>query len=282
MKKLLTVFMILFLVVGCTTKQKSVEIRQKKLKESVDLKAGFGIHHIEEGYVYDGEPISVDYDYEVEGRDTVFGLMIFVNGVPQKLSNQHAENEVYVFKGKKEDKKTKQVTFVPNTGNKGEKLNMHAFLIADYEVVSSLKDLRNKQHVMSCGTTTLTINKDINNLDIKEKKDYQVLDYTEDLLSLNKEDDYFENNLLIDFPKNKDGTYNKNEEITIKVTGRSDTYRIWILEDLKPSIDYYVSIPMNKSIQFKWLPHQKSKNIKVIAIPLSQELPEESGTLVVK
>ena len=282
MKKLLTVFMILFLVVGCTTKQKSVEIRQKKLKESVDLKAGFRIHHIEEGYVYDGESISVDYDYEVEGRDTVFGLMIFVNGVPQKLSNQHAENEVYVFKGKKEDKKTKQVTFVPNIGNKGEKLNMHAFLIADYEVVSSLKDLKNKQHVMSCGTTTLTINKDINNLDIKEKNDYQVLDYTEDLLSLNKEDDYFENNLLIDFPKNKDGTYNKNEEITIKVTGRSDTYRIWILEDLKPSIDYYVSIPMNKSIQFKWLPHQKSKNIKVIAIPLSQELPEESGTLVVK
>ncbi len=159
---------------------------------------------------------------------------------------------------------------------------MHAFLIADYEVVSSLKDLKNKQHVMSCGTTTLTINKDINNLDIKEKNDYQVLDYTEDLLSLNKEDDYFENNLLIDFPKNKDGTYDKNKEITIKITGKSDTYRIWILEDLKPSIDYYVSIPMNKSIQFKWLPHQKSKNIKVIAIPLSQELPEESGTLVVK
>ena len=269
MKKLLTVFMILFLVVGCTTKQKDSN-------EEVDLKTSFGIHHIEEGYVYDGKPISVDYDYEVEGRNTVFGLMIFINGIPQKVNNK----DVYVFKGKKEDKKTKQVTFVPNIGNKGEKLNMHAFLIADYEVVSSLKDLKNKQHIMSCGTTTLTINKDINNLDIKEKSDYQVLDYTKDLLSLNKEEGYFENNLLIDFPKNKDGTYNKNEEITIKVTGKSDTYRIWILEDLKPSIDYYVSIPMNKSIQFKWPPHQKTKNIKVIAIPLSQELPEESGTLI--
>ena len=37
---------------------------------------------------------------------------------------------------------------------------MHAFLIADYEIVDSLKQLTNKQHMMACGTTFIDIHQD--------------------------------------------------------------------------------------------------------------------------
>lgn len=281
MKKIISAMICLFLLVGCSTKQQNIDIKNNKNKETIDLKVGFGLHDIDKGYSFNGENVDIYYDYEVEGRDSMFGLMIFINGIPQTIESGNQKGLVYTFKGKKNTNITNHVSIRPNTGNKGDHLYMHAFLIADYEIVDSLKYLNNKQHMMACGTTFIEINHDTNKENINTRDDYKLIDYTEDLL---KHDDpnYFDNNLLIQFPNNQNGHFKKNKPITIKMSGISDNYLLWIFEDLKPVTSYYIQLPKSKSAIFTYKPKNNTKNIKAIAIPLSDNLPEESKSLVVK
>ena len=44
----------IFLLVGCSTKQENITIKKNNNQETVDLKVGFGLHHIEDGYSFDG------------------------------------------------------------------------------------------------------------------------------------------------------------------------------------------------------------------------------------
>ena len=92
----------------------------------------------------------------------------------------------------------------------------------------------------------------------------------------------FDNNLLIQFPNNLEGNFKKNKPITIKMSGISDNYILWVLEDLKPVSSYHIELPKNKSAVLSYKPGNKTKNVKAIAIPLSSNLPEESTSLVVK
>ena len=197
--------------------------------------------------------------------------------------SQHEDKEslVYTFKGKKDTNKTEHVSIMPNTGSKGDHLYMHAFLIADYEIVDSLKQLTNKQHMMACGTTFIDIHQDTANNPIDLNNNYDLIDYTSDLLK-HDEEGYFDNNLLIQFPNNLEGNFKKNKPITIKMSGISDDYILWILEDLKPVSSYHIELPKNKSAVLSYKPGNKTKNVKAIAIPLSSNLPEESTSLVVK
>lgn len=59
------------------------------------------MHHIEDGYSFEGNDVDINYDYEVVGRDANFGLMIFINGIPQMIKHEDKESLVYTFKGKK-------------------------------------------------------------------------------------------------------------------------------------------------------------------------------------
>ena len=228
MKKIILSMFCIFLLVGCSTKQENITIKKNNNQETVDLKVGFGLHHIEDGYSFDGNDVDINYDYEVVGRDANFGLMIFINGIPQMIKHEDKESLVYTFKGKKDTNKTEHVSIMPNTGSKGDHLYMHAFLIADYEIVDSLKQL------------------------------------------------------TIQFPNNLEGNFKKNKPITIKMSGISDNYILWVLEDLKPVSSYHIELPKNKSAVLSYKPGNKTKNVKAIAIPLSSNLPEESTSLVVK
>ena len=240
------------------------------------------MHHIEDGYSFEGKDVDINYDYEVVGRDANFGLMIFINGIPQMIKHEDKESLVYTFKGKKDTNKTEHVSIMPNTGSKGDHLYMHAFLIADYEIVDSLKQLTNKQHMMACGTTFIDIHQDTVNNPIDLNNNYDLIDYTSDLLKHDDEEGYFDNNLLIQFPNNLEGNFKKNKPITIKMSGISDNYILWVLEDLKPVSSYHIELPKNKSAVLSYKPGNKTKNVKAIAIPLSSNLPEESTSLVVK
>ena len=78
MKKIMLSMFCIFLLVGCSTKQENITIKKNNNQETVDLKVGFGLHHIEDGYSFDGNDVDINYDYEVVGRDANFGLMIFL------------------------------------------------------------------------------------------------------------------------------------------------------------------------------------------------------------
>ena len=47
----------IFLLVGCSTKQENITIKKNNNQETVDLKVGFGLHHIEDGYSFEGNDV---------------------------------------------------------------------------------------------------------------------------------------------------------------------------------------------------------------------------------
>ena len=94
MKKIILSMFCIFLLVGCSTKQENITIKKNNNQETVDLKVGFGLHHIEDGYSFDGKDVDINYDYEVVGRDANFGLMIFINGIPQMIKHEDKESLV--------------------------------------------------------------------------------------------------------------------------------------------------------------------------------------------
>ena len=49
MKKIILSMFCIFLLVGCSTKQENITIKKNNNQETVDLKVGFGLHHIEDG-----------------------------------------------------------------------------------------------------------------------------------------------------------------------------------------------------------------------------------------
>ena len=95
MKKIILSMFCIFLLVGCSTKQENITIKKNNNQETVDLKVGFGLHHIEDGYSFDGKDVDINYDYEVVGRDANFGLMIFINGIPQMIKHEDKDDHLY-------------------------------------------------------------------------------------------------------------------------------------------------------------------------------------------
>ena len=71
MKKIILSMFCIFLLVGCSTKQENITIKKNNNQETVDLKVGFGLHHIEDGYSFDGKDVDINYDYEVEGNSEI-------------------------------------------------------------------------------------------------------------------------------------------------------------------------------------------------------------------
>lgn len=282
MKKILALSLLIVLFTGCSQKQEDVKIKDvESMAENIDLTGGFGLHNIENGYVYDGEAVNVDFDYEIDGRDCKLGVMIFIDGIPQKIDG---DNKVYSFAANKGEKGTKRVSFTPNVGNKGDRLIMQGAIIYDNEIVNDLKSMENKQHFGFCGSTTLTYHQDSTKENIADSYDVSYFDISKEKLMefQDKGDDYLVNNLLPRF-LNTNGTYQKDAVVSLEIIGRPNLYRVWLFEDLKPVQSYYVDLKTGKmaTIDLKTT-NQSSKNLKVVVLPLNGDLPEQSGSLVVE
>lgn len=104
----------------------------------------------------------------------------------------------------------------------------------------------------------IDIHQDTANNPIDLNNNYDLIDYTSDLLK-HDEEGYFDNNLLIQFPNNLEGNFKKNKPITIKMSGISDNYILWVLEDLKPVSSYHIELPKNKSAVLSYKPGNKTK-----------------------
>ena len=72
MKKIILSMFCIFLLVGCSTKQENITIKKNNNQETVDLKVGFGLHHIEDGYSFDGK----DVDFDHASITVVNGLVV--------------------------------------------------------------------------------------------------------------------------------------------------------------------------------------------------------------
>lgn len=279
MKKLIVFIAILFFFTGCVNVQKENDIDTDKISETTNLQIGFGLQNIETGYIYDGNEVTVNFTYELTGRDSKLGLMIYINGIPQILKGNNDEGLVYKIDGKKDSKITDTVTFTPNNGKAGEVLSMQGALIADCEIVDDLLSSTNQQHIIVCGKTSLKLEQDSSEIVHSDNKNvtYKPID-SEIIEKYQDRDNYFNENLLINFPSNSKGIFKKGENISLEIVGTPATYRVWILEDLIPVQSYYVDLVSGQmALMNVALKNENTKNIKVFAVPLDDvNLPTES------
>lgn len=74
-------------------------------------------------YTYNGEELKIPYFIENMGtKDIVMGIVIFVDGIPQKYSLELNDNKSYIktVTVKPQDRVNLSLYFSPSTGNKGE------------------------------------------------------------------------------------------------------------------------------------------------------------------
>lgn len=279
MKKLIVFITILFFFTGCVNVQKENDIDTDKISETTNLQIGFGLQNIETGYIYDGNEVTVNFTYELTGRDSKLGLMIYINGIPQILKGNNDEGLVYKIDGKKDSKVTDTVTFIPNNGKAGEVLSMQGALIADCEAVDDLSSSTNQQHIIVCGKTSLKLEQDSNEIVHNDNKNVTYRPIDADIIEKYQDrDNYLNENLLIKFPSNSKGVFKKGENISLEIVGTPTVYRVWILEDLIPVQSYYVDLASGQMASMNvTLKNDDTKNIKVFAVPLDDvNLPTES------
>lgn len=278
MKKLIIFITILFFFTGCVNVQKENDIDTDKISETANLQIGFGLQNIETGYIYNGNEVTVNFTYELNGRDSKLGLMIYINGIPQILKGNNDEGLVYKIDGKKDSKVTDTVTFIPNNGKAGEVLSMQGALIADCEVIDDLLSMTNQQHIIVCGKTFLELKQDSTEMAHEDNKDVTYTPISSQLIEKYQDrDNYFNDNLLINFPSNLKGSFKKRENISLEIAGTPATYRVWILEDLIPVQSYYVDLASGQmALMNVTLKNENTKNVKVFAVPLNANLPAES------
>lgn len=276
-----------FILTGCANSQKDVYIDTNAVEKEVDLQVGFGLQNLENDYfIYDGNEVTINFNYEVIGRDSELGLMIYIDGIPQLLKSSDVDSEslVYKFFGKKDSKNVSTVTFVPNTGKSGDILSMQAALIADCEIVDNLISMANKQHIIVCGKTNLKYNQDskITSFEQNENVSYQPVS-KEIIDKYSDRDNYLEENLLLTFPSNTTGSFKKGEDIPLQIVGTPAIYRVWILEDCTPVQSFYVDLKSGQmALMNIEINNENTKNIKAFAVPINNDFPEQSVALVVE
>lgn len=268
--RIFCLMIMLCLITGCSVKQTKQDIDTDTKKENEELTVGFGLENINTGYVYDGDDVVVDFNYNVEGRGSKLGLMIYVNGVPQLLKADGKEDVVYNFEVEKDTIDVGTVSFKPNIGKAGDTLIIQGALIVDCDIVESVKAMDNKQHILTCGQTTLTLNKDSDNLDYEDNMNVKYQAIRSDLLNRHPDrENYLVDNLFLEIV-NSDGRIESDKNIEVEIFGRPEIYRVWVLEDCRPVQSYYVNLESGQmaliNVKAK---NKKTRNVRFFAVPIN-------------
>lgn len=268
--RIFCLMIMLCLITGCSVKQTKQDIDTDTKKENEELTVGFGLENINTGYVYDGDDVVVDFNYNVEGRGSKLGLMIYVNGVPQLLKADGKEDVVYNFEVEKDTIDVGTVSFKPNIGKAGDTLIIQGALIVDCDIVESVKAMENKQHILTCGQTTLTLNKDSDNLDFEDNMNVKYQAIRSDLLNRHPDrENYLVDNLFLEIV-NSDGRIESDKNIEVEIFGRPEIYRVWVLEDCRPVQSHYVNLESGQmaliNVKAK---NKKTRNVRLFAVPIN-------------
>lgn len=137
---------IVFFAVGCTAQpiannaiaSSSPENPFETIESELSGGFGFGVSYPEYGtnLIYNGVPVNLEYYINCDdNRGGSYGLILFVNGIPQPYSVE-GSREAYIHIQQVEEDKTKNVSvsFVPVTGEKGDNLCVRLALMESPDI----------------------------------------------------------------------------------------------------------------------------------------------------
>ena len=118
--------------------------------EHFEFGQGFSNTNIKE-FIYDGESIIIPYQFDNKATEFNTGIVVFINGIIQKYSTDDSNEEKYVhiFHIPEESQVTMNLYVQPNTGNKGDTLNIHIGSIFKADEIVTTPASYGHQHSLS-------------------------------------------------------------------------------------------------------------------------------------
>ncbi len=93
-------------------------------------------------YLYDGEEMSIDYSFQVDGKGESIGFLMFVNGEAQAYRVDSSQDLEYCHLFETDGKAEREFTFhfFPVNGKKGENINLEVVSIFNPSFVPDMAD----------------------------------------------------------------------------------------------------------------------------------------------
>ena len=212
---------------------------------------GFSDDNITE-FVYDGNPLVIPYEYKNDATEFNTGIVVFINGIIQKYSTDDSNEEKYVhiFHVPEENQVTINLYVQPNTGNKGDTLNIHIGSIFKADEIIASRASYGHQHNLSQiigfpiiyqhdSTNSSAFNFLSPNTERKmtdeEKKSYEIVDEATQTTT-----NALDNGSVIEVIQ--DGqiivdTIDLDQEITLRFAGKDASYKGYIFLDSQLDTD---------------------------------------------
>lgn len=134
--------------------------------ETIMLGYKFGFVDFPEKCTYTGEPIELNMYYQNGSFDLETGFLIFVDGIPQEYSINEQDEQSYMHKFdlKAGERRVTKISFQPNTGEKGDVLNLQfASMLEPSYIAKQNEKYGNNHQLLELVPSTLTFETDSEN-----------------------------------------------------------------------------------------------------------------------
>lgn len=139
--------------------------------ETTMLSYKFGLIDFPENCTYSGKPVEFDMYYQNGSFEVETGFLIFVNGIPQTylINDQDESSIMHKFDLAAGERQVIHVSFVPNTGKKGDVMNLQfASMLEPSYVTNQNENYGNNHRLLELTPSTLTFETDSNGKDFSE------------------------------------------------------------------------------------------------------------------
>lgn len=312
MNKILTSFLILvILLTGCQSSKDqatdSDDVAEvfddnSSLLEQADFTYGYADIDGDIKFTYDGEELNIPYYIENVGNtDLVMGLVVFVDGVPQKYAYNADDSKSYVKNVtiKPQEATNLSIYFTPSTGQQGETKGLYIGVIfnPDYKATVDSPVYGINQRISCLGGISIEFKKSVETVSLKTteyKSENQDEEENEGVDSTFETDSESLDDLLITFTKSDiSSVYYKEDDvfkIPFKMKGGSNChYKVFAYIDNEVvqinGLDY-LGVTMNESESFTYELMidselvNDSSSFYLIAIPDGDDYTSEYANLV--
>lgn len=116
--------------------------------DTIMLSYKFGLVDFPEKCTYSGEPIEFDMYYQNGSFDVETGFLIFVDGIPQEYCVNDKDESSFMHKFNLEagERRVTKISFVPNTGEKGDELNLQFASILEPSYITEQNENYGNNH----------------------------------------------------------------------------------------------------------------------------------------
>lgn len=244
--KYLKILILLFLIVGCSAPEKTEkEIDVSKFNTDTETLYEFSHRIIENDDIinFSGNPINLTYEIENLGNDISLGLYISINGILQQYTVKNQKSILHTIKAKKGETKKINLSFIPNTGKKGEEYNLNFFtLLAPDTIVDSLNNYTNQHSLNQLLIKKINFIEDsTNETSYIDNIDSQLVSMPIDDINAYKENDnssQLDTTCIIDVFQNNSkqlNTITKNSDMLIRLCGAEGLYELIEFKDMIPN-----------------------------------------------